>query len=178
MILFDSNQLIKNMRKITFLILVLLTSLTFAQEKGKFRVSLDLGYAIPSAGGGGASLYLEPMYNIKDNMSVGIRLASTSLNKEIEFSDGNTSGTSIDSNESYMVTYNYYFNGSDSSFVPFIGGGLGYVSIPNIGADRFSTTNNRVKSNGKFGTMIRGGFEWRKFRLGLDYNFISKSDFS
>lgn len=164
------------MKKITFLFLILLTSFSFAQEKGKFRASLDLGYATSSDGGGGASLYLEPMYNIKDNISVGIRIGTPILFKKIEFFDGETSETTGDTNLNLIATLDYHFNKNNLSFVPFVGAGIGYILTPNIGANRFSDIDHKIQYSGKINGMIRGGFEWKKLRLSLDYNFIPKSD--
>lgn len=165
------------MKKFTFLFLALFSAITFAQEEGKVRVSLDLGYAIPAAGGGGLALYLEPMYNIKDNMSVGLRIGSAALIKEVEFSDGGIAEGELGANGSYMATFDYHFNGAGSSFVPFIGAGLGYVAVANVSFDTdLSGTGDEISADGKFGGMIRGGFELGKFRVGLDYNLIPKSD--
>ena len=139
-------------------------------------MNLDLGYAAPSNGGGGFSAYLEPMYNIKENISIGVRIGAPILYKEIEFSDGETSETTGDTLISFIATLDYHFNKNNLSFVPFVGAGIGYILIPNIGADRFSDTDRKTQYGGKINGMIRGGLEWRKFRLSLDYNFIPKSD--
>ena len=168
------------MRKITLLLITLLFStLSFAQEQGKVRVSLDLGYAVPSAGGGGLAVYLEPMYNIADNMSIGIRFGSAALIKEFVSVDGDTAEGEIGANGSYMGTFDYHFNGAGSSFVPYIGAGVGYVAVANIGFDSDLTgtsSNDELEVDGKFGAMVRAGFEWGKFRLGLDYNIIPESE--
>ena len=164
------------MKKITFLFLVLISTFGFAQEKGKVRVSLDLGYAIPSAGGGGLAVYLEPAYNISDNISVGLRLGSAALIKEVVSTEGGDAiEGEIGANGSYMGTFNYYFNG-DSSFTPYIGAGLGFVSVANVSFDS-SITDDELEADGKFGGMIRAGFELGKFRMGVDYNFIPKTEF-
>ena len=164
------------MKKITFLILVLLSGLTFSQEEGKVRVNLDLGYAIPSNGGTGASLYLEPMYNIKDNISAGIRIGTPILVKKLEFFDGETTNTIADANLNIIATLDYQFNESSLSFIPFIGAGIGYISTPNYGGERFSATGEETPYSGKANGMIRGGLEWKKIRLSIDYNLIPKSD--
>jgi len=46
-----------------------------SQEKEKFRMGLDLGYAFASEGGG-ALFNIEPKYNITDNSNVGIRIGA------------------------------------------------------------------------------------------------------
>lgn len=117
-------------------------------------------------------------------MSIGLRLGTALLIKEVQFTDDNqgTAEGEVGTNGSTMVTFDYHFNKNESSFVPFIGGGIGYVSIANFGFGSDFNGNSSISNNeetnldGKFGGMIRGGFEWGKFRLGLDYNFIPKSD--
>ena len=61
----------KNILLITIMVLGI-TSLS-AQEKGKVRVGLDLGYAF-ATGGGGALVSLEPKYNLTNNSNVGLRI--------------------------------------------------------------------------------------------------------
>jgi len=172
------------MKRLVLSVVVLLVAVTttFAQEQGKIRVSLDLGYSIPSdGGGGGVAIYLEPKYNLKDNMSVGIRLGSAALVKNFKnTASGDEFKGEIAANNSYMATFDYHFNGSGSSFVPYVGGGLGYVTVANI--DVKSRTSSgavstlELEAGGKFGGMIRAGFEWAKFRMGVDFNIIPESD--
>ncbi|WP_300978100.1 hypothetical protein [Flavobacterium sp.] len=146
-----------------------------AQEKGKFRVGLDLGYTIPSNGGGGILISLEPKYNIADNMNVGLRIGSAAMVRDIE-TNSISSSAKISANGSYVGTYDYYFNGSGKSFVPYVGAGAGYYSIANV---EFDTNNNNdaigLDANGKMGGLLRAGFEWGKFRMGLEYNLVPKS---
>ena len=151
-----------------------------AQEANRFRFDFDLGYAIPQGGGGGVSFYLEPKWNIEDNMSVGLRLGAAVLAKELE-SDGNTTEGEIGANGSYVGTFDYYFSDGGSSFVPFVGGGIGYYSVATVKFDEFDNGNDFAESNdlegsGKFGGMVRAGFNWGKFKMSLDYNLVGKSD--
>jgi outer membrane protein W len=151
-----------------------------AQKEGGFRVGLDLGYTIPSNGGGGIMLSLEPKYNIKDNMNVGLRIGTAAMVRDIKATQGNESvSAKISANGSYVGTYDYYFNKSGSSFVPYLGGGAGYYSIANVEFDNLnnnSTANTTsLDASGKMGGLVRGGFEWGKFRMGLEYNIVPKS---
>lgn len=170
------------MKKITLFIIALIACLSVnAQEEGKIRVSLDLGYAIPSDGGGGVAIYLEPKYNIKDNMSVGVRLGSAALIKNVVSTSGGEVEGEIGANGTYLGTFDYHFNGAGTSFVPYVGAGIGFASVANIDIDTTNGNSGTVNSNeleasGKFGGMIRAGFEWGKFRLGVDYNIIPESD--
>lgn len=148
----------------------------YAQEEGKFRVGLDLGYTIPSNGGGGVLFSIEPKYNIKDNMNVGLRIGAAAMIRDIE-TEGETTSAKVSANGSYVGTYDYYFNNSGGSFVPYIGGGVGYYSIANVEFDDVdSSSDTALDASGKMGGLIRGGFEWGKFRMGLEYNFVPKSE--
>lgn len=148
----------------------------YAQEQGGFRVGLDLGYTFPSNGGGGVLFSLEPKYNITDNMNVGLRVGVAAMIRDIE-DNGETTSAKVSANGSYVATYDYYFNGAGTSFVPYIGGGAGYYSIANVEFD--DTTDSEavaIDATGKIGALVRGGFEWGKFRMGLEYNLVPESD--
>lgn len=143
-----------------------------AQEKGKFRVGLDLGYAIPS-GGGGVLFAIEPKYNIADNMNVGLRIAGAAMAKEFSGS-GESLEAKIGTSASYVGTYDYYFTGS--SFVPYVGAGAGIYSLSNAEFDVDGMTGSvDLDSKSKFGGLVRAGFELGKFRMGVEYNIVPKS---
>ncbi|MCM5662796.1 outer membrane beta-barrel protein [Galbibacter mesophilus] len=146
-----------------------------AQEQGKFRVGLDIGYTIPK-GGGGVMFDIEPKYNIADNMNVGIRVTSAAMAKEIEASGGSAEAK-LSSTVSYLGTYDYYFHSGSGSFAPYLGAGLGYYGLGNFEFDSDTAFDGaELDVDGKFGGMIRGGFELGKFRLGVEYNIIPKTD--
>ncbi|MFV8343075.1 hypothetical protein [Flavobacterium sp. XS2P39] len=148
----------------------------YAQKEGGFRVGLDLGYTFPSNGGGGVLFSLEPKYNIKENMNIGLRIGVAAMIRDIE-DNGNTTSAKVSANGSYVATYDYYFNGAGTSFVPYIGGGAGYYSIANVEFDDTSESDAvAIDATGKMGALIRGGFEWGKFRMGLEYNLVPESD--
>ncbi|RBN48960.1 porin family protein [Flavobacterium psychrolimnae] len=146
----------------------------YAQKEGGFRVGLDLG-VVPTNGGGGVMFSLEPKYNIKDNMNVGLRIGIAAIVRDINDS-GNTTSAKVAANGSYVATYDYYFNGAGKSFVPYIGAGAGYYSIANVEFDDTDNSDNvMVDATGKMGGLVRGGFEWGKFRMGLEYNLVPES---
>ena len=147
---------------------------SYAQKEGGFRVGLDLG-VVPTNGGGGALFSLEPKYNIKDNMNVGLRIGIAAIVRDINDS-GTTTSAKVAANGSYVATYDYYFNGAGKSFVPYIGAGAGYYSIANVELDDTNNSNDvNVDATGKMGGLVRGGFEWGKFRMGLEYNLVPES---
>ena len=166
------------MRKIILLVLITLAfSNGYSQEKGKFRVGLDLGY-VPTGGGGGGMLSIEPKYNIQDNMNVGLRWGGAGIAKDIQ-NNSDTTSAEISANGSLVGTYDYYFHksGSGSSLAPYIGAGVGYYSLANVKVDDTSTSDEISPAvSGVMGGLIRGGLEWAGFRMGLEYNFIPDSD--
>lgn len=164
------------MKKIILSLVCLMTfAFAPAQEKGKFRVGLDLGYTIPSGGGGGVLLSLEPKYNITDNSNIGLRLGSAAMVRNIVATNGTELNAELGANGSYIATYDYYFKGS-SSFVPYVGCGAGIYSLANVEISSQSAGSSNLDANSKFGGLLRTGFEWGKFRMGLEYNMVPKSN--
>lgn len=166
------------MKKIILLLAVLAFSNGYSQEEGKFRVGLDFGY-VPASGGGGGLISLEPKFNIKDNMNVGLRLGAAAVVRDLVSNDNDEFSAKVAGISSFVGTYDYYFNKSGSSFAPYIGGGVGYYSLANVEVDDADANEDVVLNpavSGVFGGLIRGGFEWAGFRMGLEYNFLPQSD--
>lgn len=161
------------------IILLALLTMTFAngysQEKGKFRVGLDFGF-VPASGGGGALIALEPKYNIADNMNVGLRLCAAGVVRDLESLDNQDFTAEVAGISSFVGTYDYYFHKSGSSFAPYVGAGLGFYSLANVEVDDSSSDVLDPSVSGVVGGLIRGGFEWAGFRMGLEYNFLPNSD--
>jgi hypothetical protein len=148
----------------------------YSQKQGGFRVGLDLGYTVPSNGGGGLLLSIEPKYNIQENMNIGLRIGAAAMIRDIQ-DNGNTTSAKVSANGSYVATYDYYFNKAGKSFVPYIGGGAGYYSIANVEfSDAVDSDQMAIDAAGKMGALLRGGFEWGKFRMGLEYNLVPESN--
>ena len=164
-------------RIIVMTLITLAVANGYSQEQGKFRVGLDLGY-VPADGGAGVMLSIEPKYNIKDNMNVGLRIGIAGIARDVQ-DDVNNPSAKIAANNSFIGTYDYYFHKSGSSFAPYVGAGLGYYSVANIEVDN---TDNELPDgfspavSGEMGGLIRAGFEWAGFRMGLEYNLIPDSD--
>ncbi len=146
-----------------------------AQEEGKVRVGLDMGYAAVS-NGGGFLLNLEPKYNLADNMNVGLRLGVALVVKGIETDGGGElQSASVSGMSSYMGTFDYYFV-LGGAFNPFVGAGAGFVSLASVSVDSETEfTGQNIGSEGKVGFMLRGGFEASKFRMTLEYDLIGKT---
>jgi outer membrane protein X len=158
-------------KSILVMALLLFSFISYSQREGAFRVGMDLGF-VPASGGAGISYYIEPKYNIKENMNIGFRIGGAAIARDVEDFGSSTFVTATGIG-SYLGTFDYYFpNGK--SFVPFVGGGLGYVGALSVRADEDIDVSGQSVTGG-FGGVIRGGFEWGKFRMGLEYNLVPKS---
>ncbi|MEW2921093.1 hypothetical protein AB1A65_06465 [Muricauda sp. ANG21] len=156
-----------------FMVMASLAQWTHAQEQNKFRVGLDFGYVMPD-GGGGILLAIEPKYNITDNMNIGLRFESAAMAKNVTDS-GVSLEADLAASTSFLGTFDYYFTSGSSSFAPFMGAGIGYSSLANLSFEEFSD-DAEAEVDGKFGGMIRAGFEWGKFRVVANYNLIGKTE--
>ena len=165
------------MKKIILLVLLTLVfTVGYAQEQGKFRVGLDFGY-VPAGGGGGGLFSIEPKYNIADNMNIGLRLGGAAVVRDLVADDANAEYTAkVAGIGSLVGTYDYYFHKSGSSFAPYVGAGFGYYSLANVEVDDSSSTEYSPAVSNVFGGLIRGGFEWSGFRMGVEYNFLPESE--
>ncbi|MFE3846837.1 hypothetical protein ACFX5D_02505 [Flavobacterium sp. LB3P45] len=152
----------------------LVFTICYSQKEGGFRVGLDFGF-VPAQGGAGVLFSIEPKYNIKDNMNVGLRIGAAGIVRDINDSGTSTSAT-VSANSSYVATYDYYFNKLGKSFVPYIGGGAGFYTVGNVQFDDINSSNNvTLDATSNFGGLVRGGFEWGKFRMGVEYNLVPES---
>jgi hypothetical protein len=169
------------MKKIIIaLLMVFSVNLAFAQQEDRFRVGMDLGFVVPKAGGGGLLVYLEPKYNFKSNMNIGLRFGLASMARDVVYNSGNeTVKGEFSANGSFALTFDYHFHKKGSNFAPFLGAGLGRALFSNLFIE---DPIDDVDEIGEFSTnsatfgMLRGGFETGKFRLSLDYNFLPVSD--
>lgn len=170
------------MKKIfALLLLIAISSVTYAQQAGRFRIDLEAGPAIPKKGGIGLLFNIEPKINVADNISVGIRFGTTALAKDVTYFDltedyeGEISG-----NISVSGTLDYFFHKEGSNLAPFIGAGFGYYALSSIdvNSDDFNSPDNfgALEANFKWAPMVRAGIELGKFRMGAEYNFIPASN--
>jgi outer membrane protein X len=170
----------KIMKKIILLVFITLAfANSYSQKKEGFRVGLDFGY-IPTSGGAGGLFSIEPKYNLTDNSNIGLRIGFAGMAKDIQ-NGGSTTTTSakVSGNSSLVGTYDYYIHKSGSSFAPYIGAGVGYYSLANVEIDDTSSNLPETYSpavSGVMGALIRGGFEWGGFRMGVEYNLVPDSD--
>ncbi|WP_276501735.1 outer membrane beta-barrel protein [Terrimonas pollutisoli] len=140
-----------------------------------FKVDVSLGYAIPGGTGakGGVLFAVEPKYAVMSNLAVGLRMEAAVIARFSGYdAEGNVNEASVKAAGSYLLTGDYYFS-DNYSFRPFGGVGAGIFSLASA---EVNSTQEGVSAGSKFGGMIRGGFEMKHFRLGIEYNLIPKTD--
>lgn len=139
----------------------------FAQQQGKIRGSLNLGYAIPT-GGGGVATDLQLGYNVRDNLNVGVKWGGAGMARV----DPTGENGSVSFNSSYLATSTYFLNSGSSKFAPFGGLGLGLYQLTAFGAGNDGIS---VAGGNKLGGLLTAGFELGKLRVGAEYNLIPRS---
>lgn len=157
-------------RVLPILAVVMLASIaSYGQEYKKFKVGLGLGYAIPSKGSAGVLLYLEPMYRLQDNISLGFRIESAALAGEAP--TGVSTSINVSAVGSYTLNGQYYF-GSGGSFRPFAGFGVGIFQVAAATADIGGSNVQLSASSSSIGFYPRIGFDLGHFNVSLDYNIV------
>ena len=150
--------------KIIFMLCVsiMYSTLSFAQQSGKFRAGVEAGILVPFTiveRNVGFLWAVEPKYNFRDNMNVGIKVENVSFTRHKSHNADLVS---------FSATYDYYYNPKRNLFSPFIGAGGGYYFCKVDMWQTLSKYNNPT-------CFIRLGFELGKFRTSLTYNVIRKS---
>lgn len=171
------KQILKTLT--VFSVLMLTSCYLQAQEQGKIRVGADIGMILP-ANGIGLSGNLDLRYNISNRLSAGLRLGSGGMMKNMEvLMDGSGATVTVSGHKSYLATSDYYFTKQYSQFAPFVGAGAGIFKIGNVYAEMENGENVDITAGWgtKFtvGAALRGGFEFDKFRLAMDYYLIPRT---
>jgi len=162
------------------LVALLIMNTAYSQQAGKFRYQMDFGTAVPKDGGIGAIVNLEPQILVLDNLAVGMRMGVAGLAKDIVYYDiPDDYDGEIGANVSVLATANYYFNFGEGRVAPYIGGGFGYYSLSNIDIEETDIDEDDIENleaDFAWAPMVRAGVELNKFRIGVEYNFVPKSN--
>ncbi len=162
------------------LVALLIMNTAYSQQAGKFRYQMDFGTAVPKDGGIGAIVNLEPQVLVMNNLAVGMRMGVAGLAKDIVYYDiPDDYDGEIGANLSVLATANYYFNFGGGKVAPYIGGGFGYYSLSNIDIEDTDIDEDDVENleaDFAWAPMVRAGVELNKFRIGVEYNFVPKSN--
>jgi len=111
-------------------------------------------------------------------MNIGIRYGGAVTLRNIELDQSSSDvRAEIGGTGTLGLTFDYYFL-TGGKFVPFIGGGIGYYGFSNVEVDSGTNVPDDavLDATMAIAPMIRGGFEFRKFRLSLDYNILPSSE--
>jgi len=148
------------MKKIIFTIVGLsMFQFANAQKQNQLRIGIEFGKAIPTYGSANTSFAVEAKYNLKKNLSIGIREILT---------------TGASTNSAMLLTSDYYFHKNGNTIAPFVGIGVGPylpgIIKPSKDAFQYEITDkdNTIRLDGT----VRGGIEFSKFRFTTEYNFI------
>jgi outer membrane protein X len=170
---------------ITTICLMLVVSATRAQEESTrifkpFKVDLSAGFALPLGGGSGATkggvlVALEPKYALADKFALGLRLELAAMARAYIDNSGNSVSGDGSANGSIALTGDYYF--TNNRFRPFIGAGVGNYTITYASVSSGNGPND-LGSDHRFGFMARAGFEYRHFRVGVEYNIVGSTTVS
>jgi len=177
-----------NFRSVLFYVLLVLPLIaTFAQEshhdeyidqvqRNRFRYGLNAGLAFPNSKKiGGIEADFDVRFRVTEKINVGGRIGWADIKKN--------EGTRGDAVNNYytstvivsgLVHSDYYFYEYPKYFAPFVGLGFGVFDVSSISiktGDNVITSRNYAVEY-KFGGVIRGGFEYRRFRLALEFNLI------
>jgi len=142
-----------------------------------FKVDVSFGYAMPAGSGskGGVLFAVEPKYAVLDQLAVGLRMEAAVTARAAVAPDGSSASGDVKASGSYLATGDYYF--MNTPFRPFVGAGAGIFTLAAVsaGANNQGGTTMTAASSSKFGGLLRAGFEFGHFRMGVEYNLVSKS---
>lgn len=136
-----------------------------------FEVDLGIVLAFPTnddlkIGFGG---YIEPKYNIHDNIALGAKLEFVAIaSRVLAEIDGDMVDISVAGVRSLIATGDYYF--TTEVFRPFIGIGGGIFILGDINYENDVLSSEHIGNH--FGFVPRAGIVAGHFRLAVEYNII------
>jgi len=143
-----------------------------AESYGAFEWDiLRLGYAIPGGVdgvGSGLALGSEARYNLKDNLSLGLRWEIAVYGSSDDAGDNFDIGAA----GSYALMGDYYFN-TESSRRAFAGFGVGLFSGASVEANGQTVDGD---AGNAFGVVPRIGYELGHVRFSAEYNLTFSSN--
>lgn len=155
--------------------LLLLFVLPLTAQNEYRPIKMDVGLLLGEVNEHNVGLiapYIEPKYNINNNITVGMRFEYIFYSKEnfIDFDPNNPYRSDFDADGwtfSSVLTGDYYFN--DDFLRPFVGIGAGVYYMYNAKENSYLNFNEHILS---FGYVPRVGFNMGQFRVSCEYNFI------
>lgn len=155
-----------------------------AQDKDDLIIRTEIGILdLSETGSFGLFLHVEPKLRSSENTVIGLRLGVTLNSETIENTNSTLFSINDDSDNgviSVVPTFDYYWN--EHKLRPSIGMGVGayllgsYIDVSRRGTPDHAAGDFKVNLKYQVGVLLRGGVILGKSRLGLEYNFIPKSD--
>ena len=65
---------------------------------------------MPASGGGGVSFSIEPKFNLKDNLNIGLRFWGAAVVRDLVSNDNEEFTAKVAAIGSFVGTYDYYFH--------------------------------------------------------------------
>ena len=155
-----------------------------AQQWDEMKLAVEIGVLdLAEEGSFGLFLNVEPKLRSSKNTSIGLRIGITanSLTYEnfdsTQFTINEESGNGV---VSFVPTFDYHW--PNNKFRPSLGIGLGsyllvsFLDITPVSLNPSAEDVIEVNVNYRIGLLLRGGFKLGRSRIGLEYNFVPKSD--
>lgn len=166
------------MKRLLFLICVLTgflcQDLTAQAANYKFLEwdVIGLSYVLPASDGvkGGIGMYSEPRFNVKDNISIGLRYDIAIFGTDIEDESADLGATA-----SFALMGDYYFK-STTNKRAFAGVGIGSFAGGTFKVDLPDGTSQETDGGSSLGIIPRVGYELGLLRLQLEYNYTFKEE--
>lgn len=131
----------------------------------------------------GLLFYIEPRLEVVDHVFAGVRFGFALNANQFEHVDifEHAFDTRFDNAVFAVVPAVYYYfdalNWNDRTIVPYLGAGLGYYLLSGVEVlETNSIGRIAVDVPNRVGLHLRGGVEFRKLRLGVEYNLMKKAD--
>jgi len=158
-----------------------------AQKESNIKLKIEAGFLWDWVDGSiylsGPFLSVEPKLKTSANTVIGLRLGAAQNTQRIinadpfqysidnVFDNGNSNGIF-----SFIPTIDFTFD--DRKFRPYLGAGVGYNFLTTSKNVFVRGTIDAVETsvNNKVGGLLRGGLYIRQFTVGLEFNYIPKTE--
>lgn len=163
-------------RILLYILFLMLTTFYMSAQSDYHTFKVDVGMLVGDVSEHNVGLmapYIEPKFNINNNITIGIRAEYVFYTKEdfIKYDPQNPYFSDFDADGwtmSVLPTIDYYF--SDTFIRPFVGIGAGVYYMYNTKENSFDFNHDqRVVA---FGYAPRIGFNIGQFRIAAEYNAI------
>lgn len=160
-----------------------------AQAKSSKRIEVGIGPLLltPDSENLSFLLNIEPKIQVLENTFFGLRLGAAwnssifENNNLLEFAI-NTDSDNVLASLVPVVDYNLkHIHLGEKKYQPYLGLGVGYyllseIDVLQIGTASTSEEKFEISVKKRIGLLLRGGFESRALRFGLEYNLMPQAD--